>query len=644
MSVYTKLGLLVCGGLVSHGVALGQAPMRDRDNPQPIYWPRQDLIIPFQVDVAGEVPAEIQLELSEDQGRNWTLYTRGDVRTKQFNFHAAKDGEYLFRLKTLDRNGVAFDNPGAPLLIVVDTNKPTGELLVDMDPRGGLQGEFRLVDASLDTSSIRMEYHTDSDPAWREIPVELERGVAAGEWVGFGTWAIPAHAMQLMVRVTGRDAAGNTVELTRMPRLPRSAANPTSMKLASNKGAEDASAPIGSGLARRFPTQSSQSLLVPTNTIPTNINPALANTAITNPANNATNTYNPNLPIASTTEPFVNLPGNPIAGQTPAQLDIGNNPSERSTLRTPSSSIQSAIREVAPNTREVTPINPSELKLPSPPTDLVSIADTPKSPLPTFESPRTGLPSNPSATAESLPLGPSTSLPTNSFSAANPPSGNTLTPPASKPQGVEPMHCSSRAFSLDYAIDNDPGAPIANIELWGTTDQGITWERWGTDPDRESPFDIEVASEGLFGFKMVIVGANGLAGRRPLPTDKADAWILVDTAIPKARILSALNGKGPEAGTIVIEYQAIDDHFPERPISIYYAESPKGPWIPATQGARNNGRFVWTTDPSLPERVFMRLDAVDSAGNAGTHVLDLPVDVQGSAPRGRIQGFHPRPQ
>ena len=595
MNVYTSLGLLVCGGLVSHGFALGQAPVRDRDNPQPIYWPRQDFIIPFQVDLAGEVPAEIQLELSEDQGRNWSLYTRGDVRTKQFNFHAARDGEYLFRLKTLDRNGVAFDNPGAPLLIVVDTSKPTGELLVDMNQRGGLQGEFRLIDPSLDTSSIRMEYQTDSDPAWREIPVELERGVGAGEWVGFGTWAIPAHAMQLMVRVTGRDAAGNTVELTRMPRLPRSAANPTSMKLASNKGADDASAPIGSGIARRFPTQSSQSLLV--------------------------QTTNPNQPITSP-EPPVNPLSDSLAGAARPQFDVGGNPSAQSTLRTPSSSIQSAIREVAPNAG-------ADLQLPSPPTDLVTIADAPK-----IDPPKAGFPPHGVPAIESLPTIPPAGLPAASNSSST----------ASKPNGIEPMHCSSRAFSLDYAIDNDPGAPIANIELWGTTDSGITWDRWGTDPDRESPFDIEVASEGLFGFKMVIVGANGLAGRRPLPTDKADAWILVDTAIPKARILSALNGKGSEAGTVVIEYQAIDDHFPERPISIYYAESPKGPWIPATQGARNNGRFVWTTDPSLPEKVFLRLDAVDSAGNAGTHVLDLPVDVQGSAPRGRIQGIHPRPQ
>lgn len=604
MNAYTSLGLMVCGGLLSHGFALGQAPVRDRDNPQPIYWPRQDFIIPFQVDLAGEVPAEIQLELSEDQGRNWTLYTRGDVRTKQFNFHAAKDGEYLFRLKTMDRNGVAFDNPGAPLLIVVDTSKPTGELLVDMNPRGGLQGEFRLIDPSLDTSSIRMEYQTDSDPAWREIPVELERGVAAGEWVGFGTWAIPGHAMQLMVRVTGRDAAGNTVELTRMPRLPRSAANPTSMKLASNKGAEDASAPIGSGLARRFPTQSSQSLLV--------------------------QATNPNQPISSSAEPLVNSQSDPQGGPARPQLEISSNPTTPSTLRTPSSSIQSSIREVAPTAREVAPKTGVELQIPSPPTDLVTIEDAPTIDPPKAGFPSNGFPSNGVPAIESLP----TSLPAASNSS----------PTASKPNGIEPMHCSSRAFSLDYAIDNDPGAPIANIELWGTTDNGITWERWGTDPDRESPFDIEVASEGLFGFKMVIVGSNGLAGRRPLPTDKADAWILVDTAIPKARILSALNGKGPEAGTIVIEYQAIDNHFPERPISIYYAESPKGPWIPATQGARNNGRFAWTTDPSLPEKVFLRLDAVDSAGNAGTHVLDLPVDVQGSAPRGRIQGFHPRPQ
>ena len=219
-----------------------------------------------------------------------------------------------------------------------------------------------------------------------------------------------------------------------------------------------------------------------------------------------------------------------------------------------------------------------------------------------------------------------------------------LDPPINRLEaaGIKPMYSSSKAFDLDYAIVNDPGAPISTVELWGTLDQGKTWERWGTDSDRESPFEIEVETEGLFGFRMVIVGSNGLASRRPLPGDTADAWIHVDALLPRVRILSALAGKGPEAGSLVIEYQAIDEHFIDRPIGLCYSESPQGPWIPITQGAKNQGRFVWAGDTHLPEKVYLKLQGTDAAGNVGEHVLDLPVDVQSAAPRGKIQGFRPR--
>jgi hypothetical protein len=207
---------------------------------------------------------------------------------------------------------------------------------------------------------------------------------------------------------------------------------------------------------------------------------------------------------------------------------------------------------------------------------------------------------------------------------------------------IDILHSNSRIFSLDYAIDNDPGAATANIELWGTIDQGDAWERWGVDSDRESPFDIEVEQEGLFGFRMVIVGANGVASRRPLPGDKPDAWVRVDTQIPGCRILSVLNGKGNDAGSLVIEYSATDDYFGDRPISFSWAPDTKGPWQPISQGARNNSRYVWTPDPGLPDRVYLRIEAVDAAGNVGTNQLDLPVDIQGASPRGRFQGVRPQ--
>jgi hypothetical protein len=240
---------------------------------------------------------------------------------------------------------------------------------------------------------------------------------------------------------------------------------------------------------------------------------------------------------------------------------------------------------------------------------------------------------------------PAETNPPNSSQNKNPISElPSIVPPLNRldPAAIKPMHSSSKAFDLDYSIVNDPGAPIASVELWGTLDQGKTWERWGTDEDRESPFEIEVETDGLFGFTMVIVGSNGLASRRPLPGTPADAWIQVDTNTPRARILSALAGKGPDAGSLVIEYQAIDDHFIDRPINLFFCETPQGPWTPITQGAKNAGRFVWAGDTHLPEKVFLKIQATDAAGNVGEHVLDLPVDVQSAAPRGKIQGLRPR--
>ena len=211
---------------------------------------------------------------------------------------------------------------------------------------------------------------------------------------------------------------------------------------------------------------------------------------------------------------------------------------------------------------------------------------------------------------------------------------------AHKP-GIEPLNANTRAFSLDYKIENDPGAPITEVELWGTIDQGRTWEVWGQDPDRKSPFDIEVENDGLFGFRMVIVGANGLASNRPRSGDDADAWIQVDTQKPTARITSALYGKGQDSGSLIIEYTVVDDFLPERPISLYFSESTQGPWEPISRGIRNQGRFVWPTTPNLPAKLYLRIEATDLAGNITGSTLDLPIDIEGIAPRGRIQGFRP---
>jgi hypothetical protein len=92
---------------------------------------------------------------------------------------------------------------------------------------------------------------------------------------------------------------------------------------------------------------------------------------------------------------------------------------------------------------------------------------------------------------------------------------------------------------------------------------------------------------------------------------------------------------------LVIEFSCTDDNLHERPITLAYSERPSGPWTTIAGGLANNGRYLWRADPSLPQQVFLRVQAVDRAGNTSDHRLELPVSLRGLTPHGRIQGFRP---
>ena len=237
-----------------------------------VHWPRLDFVIPFNVDLTGQTPREIQLEFSDNGGKSWMLYSSGDVRTKQFHFKAKVDGEYQFRLKTLDSQGRSFDNPGDPLRVSVDTTKPEAKLVIEIDQRGVMQAEFELSDSALDVTSIQLAYQTEGLSQWREIAFELSPGQSPFDWFGSGSWSIPIGTRQLVVRLTAKDKAGNPVEVTRLPLLPLSASASGNLQFASGKTGDHASskgtiakaptvtattpitaAAIGSGVPESFP-------------------------------------------------------------------------------------------------------------------------------------------------------------------------------------------------------------------------------------------------------------------------------------------------------------------------------------------------------------------------------------------------------
>ncbi len=199
----------------------------------------------------------------------------------------------------------------------------------------------------------------------------------------------------------------------------------------------------------------------------------------------------------------------------------------------------------------------------------------------------------------------------------------------------------SKQFRLNYGIDAIDPSGVARVDLWMTRDGGQTWNSWGNDADNTSPFPVEVTEEGRYGFRIVVHSRDGLTGRGPASGDKADIWVHVDTQSPLTQIVSVPYGRGPEAGRLAINYRVADPHLTLRPINISYSSNPDGPWTAIGEGLRNEERFLWKPTSNVPDRIFLRLEARDRAGNVGVHQLSQAIDVSGLVPRGTIHGVVP---
>ena len=227
----------------------------------------------------------------------------------------------------------------------------------------------------------------------------------------------------------------------------------------------------------------------------------------------------------------------------------------------------------------------------------------------------------------------------------NPPSRRLPTAPnddtVKLPPGTIVQSSNSRYFRLDYDVQKTGDQLPQEIQLWATADGGQSWQQWGIDEDRQSPFQVQVRFEGIFGFRIAVVGQNGLARRQPIPQDPADIWLRVDTTAPEARIESASFGAANQAGNLVIRWQADDLALTQRPISLYYRENSTEKWTTIASGLENSGTYSWPVSPLVPDSIQLRLDAQDEAGNIGSYQHPTPITLLGLAPESRIRAIQP---
>lgn len=217
-------------------------------------------------------------------------------------------------------------------------------------------------------------------------------------------------------------------------------------------------------------------------------------------------------------------------------------------------------------------------------------------------------------------------------------------PPPAPQEGGQTLLVGSPRFPLQYAVDDAGPAGAAVVELWATHDGGRSWNRLGQDPDRVTPFPVDLGGEGTFGLYLVARAVTGLGDPPPAPGDPPQSWVEVDMTPPAVQLDPPKVGAGASAGKVAISWRAADPHLAARPVVLSYRpDRPDAIWQQITPPLENTGQYVWTLPAGVPPRFHLRIDAFDSLGNRGSaETTDTgPVIVDRTRPRSRIIGLDP---
>ncbi len=246
----------------------------------------------------------------------------------------------------------------------------------------------------------------------------------------------------------------------------------------------------------------------------------------------------------------------------------------------------------------------------------------------------------PERTDSSGPVG--TYNPFGSSDPAGTRAATTSPAPAASP-GAEssnpPILVSNPKFGLKYEVDDaGPNGPAA-VELYITTDGGRNWFKRGEDPDRASPFPVDLGGEGTFGLKLVCKSSANQGDLPPTSGEIPQTIVEVDSSGPVVK-LDPIRVVGSKA---LITWHANDPHPAPRSVMISVKpDVPDAPWVPILPAPiENTGQFTCVLPANCPPRLHFRVDVSDSLGNRGSAetIETGAVLVDRSKPKGRITGL-----
>jgi hypothetical protein len=196
-------------------------------------------------------------------------------------------------------------------------------------------------------------------------------------------------------------------------------------------------------------------------------------------------------------------------------------------------------------------------------------------------------------------------------------------------------YVNSLEFQVDYTVSKMGRSGVQAAYLYVLKEQG-NWELVKRFPVKMMPDDkgphsmslpYKAEREGTYGFYVIPESGAGKKADEPKKDDPPMVLVVVDTTKPYVQITGVQVKPGGVRGPLVeFTWTAADANLMPQPVSLEWSLDKKAEtWNEIKYRLDNNltattGRFTWEVPDEKLWKFYVRIRAIDKAGNVGEHI------------------------